>query len=397
MDDEEAHETEGPSLTLRSISSLNEVEHSAWDAIANPPGAEYDPFLSWDFLQALEESGCVDDETGWSPRHLIVEDDTTNLRGALPLYVKTHSQGEYVFDHGWADALERAGGQYYPKLLTAVPFTPVTGRRVLAEDAGIRRALVAGAVQTAQQWGVSSWHLNFPTKQAWDELGALGLLKRVDRQFIWSNRDYADYDDFLADLSARKRKNLKRERREAQAGLEIEQLTGDALRPEHWDVFFACYQDTGARKWGYPYLNREFFDLIHQRMADKVLLVMAKAEGRYIASALNFIGSHALYGRYWGKLADHPFLHFELCYHQAVDAAIERGLDRVEAGAQGEHKLARGYRPAPVYSAHYIAHEGLRGAVGDYLARERPAILQDIALMDEESPFKSDIGQGDLT
>lgn len=397
MDDEEAHETEGPSLTLRSISSLNEVERSAWDAIANPPSAEYDPFLSWDFLQALEESGCVDDETGWSPRHLIVEDDTANLRGALPLYVKTHSQGEYVFDHGWADALERAGGQYYPKLLTAVPFTPVTGRRVLAEDAGILRALVAGAVQTTQQWGVSSWHLNFPTEEAWDELGELGLLKRIDRQFIWSNRDYADYDAFLADLSARKRKNLKRERREAQAGLEIEQLTGDALRPEHWDVFFACYQDTGARKWGYPYLNREFFDLIHQRMADKVLLVMAKAEGRYIASALNFIGSHALYGRYWGKLADHPFLHFELCYHQAVDAAIARGLDRVEAGAQGDHKLARGYRPSPVYSAHYIAHEGLRGAVADYLARERPAIRQDIALMDEESPFKSGIGQGDLT
>ncbi|WP_300528581.1 GNAT family N-acetyltransferase [Maricaulis sp.] len=395
MDDEAAQTASDPALTLRSISALDEVNRSAWDAIANPPGVEFDPFLSWDFLQALEESGCVSDETGWSPRHLVVEDEAGALRGALPLYVKSHSQGEYVFDHGWADALERAGGQYYPKLLSAVPFTPVTGRRVLAEDAGIRRALVAGAVQTTQQWGVSSWHLNFPTETAWQELGALGLLQRIDRQFIWTNRDYADYDAFLSDLSARKRKNLRRERREAQAGIVIEQLTGDALQPEHWDVFFACYQDTGARKWGYPYLNREFFDLIHQRMADKVLLVMAKAEGRYIAAALNFIGSDALYGRYWGKLDDHPFLHFELCYHQAVDAAIARGLKRVEAGAQGEHKLARGYRPMPVYSAHFIAHEGLRGAVDDYLARERPAVQRDIALLDEESPFKPDIGQGE--
>ncbi len=376
-------------LVLKSTGSLSAVERDAWDAVANPPGQAYDPFLSWDFLQALEESGSVSEATGWLPTHLTVEGETGGLRAAMPLYLKSHSQGEYIFDHGWADAFERAGGQYYPKLLTAIPFTPVTGRRILADDEALRRALIAGAIQIGEKWGVSSWHLNFPREEDWQEFNPLGLLQRMDRQYIWFNRGYDSYEAFLADLSSRKRKALKKERAAAQQDIQIERLTGADLRPEHWDVFFACYQDTGDRKWGSPYLNRAFFDLIHQRMADQILLVMAKSDGRYIASALNFIGSEALYGRYWGRLADTPFLHFELCYHQAIDFAIEVGLDRVEAGAQGEHKLARGYRPMPVYSLHWIRDDGFRNAVDDYLIRERRAVEHEIAFQTEESPFKA--------
>ena len=376
-------------LTVRSHGALTDIPRDHWDQLANPPGAEFDPFLSWDFLQALEESGSAAPDTGWYPRHLTLEDAAGALVGALPLYLKAHSQGEYVFDHAWADAWERAGGQYYPKMLSAVPFTPVTGRRILAPDPDTQRLLVSAGIQAASQWNLASWHITFPDHQSWQELGELGLLRRVDRQYIWRNRGYSDYADFLNALSSRKRKALRKEREAAQHGLVIEQLTGDDLRPEHWDVFFACYQDTGSRKWGFPYLNRAFFDLIHQRMRDKVLLVMAKQDGRYIAAALNFIGSHALYGRYWGRLADHPFLHFELCYHQAIAAAIALKLDRVEAGAQGEHKLARGYLPSPVYSAHYIADDGFRGAVSDFLDRERPAVLHDIELQRQESPFKA--------
>ena len=377
------------SLTLAALDGLSQIPPADWDAIANPTGVEYDPFLSWAFLQALEESGCVGGETGWAPHHLVARDATGTLKGALPLYLKSHSQGEYVFDHAWAESFERAGGRYYPKLLTAVPFTPVTGRRILASDPTIRRALTAGMTEAVRQWGVSSWHVNFPISEDWSALGEAGLLQRIDRQFVWHNRGYAHYDEFLGDLSSRKRKALRKERAAAQVGLEIEHLSGNDLKPEHWDAFFACYQDTGERKWGRPYLNREFFELIHQRMADRVLLVLAKKDGRYIAAALNFIGSGALYGRYWGRLQDHPHLHFELCYHQAIDVAIRLGLGRVEAGAQGEHKLARGYRPQPVYSAHWIAHEGFRQAVGDYLEQERPAMLADIGLLQAESPFRA--------
>jgi predicted N-acyltransferase len=377
-------------LVLRSISRLSQIDREAWDALANPPGEARDPFLSWDFLQALEESGCAVEETGWGPRHLLLAKEGGGYAGAVPLYIKTHSQGEYVFDWAWADAYERAGGNYYPKLLTGIPFTPATGRRLLAADAGARRALAAGVVQAAQQWEIGSWHVNFPQESEWQALSELGLLQRMDRQFIWENKDYGSFDDFLADLSSRKRKALRKERREAQDGVEIEALTGAALRPEHWDVFFACYQETGSRKWGAPYLNRDFFNLIHQRMADQVLLVMAKQEGRYIAAALNFIGSEALFGRYWGCLVDKPMLHFELCYHQAVDFAIAQGLARVEAGAQGEHKLARGYRPRPVFSAHWIGDQGFHDALAEYLKREREAVSQDIALLDQESPFKAE-------
>lgn len=382
---------DGATLSLRAVSGLSEVDRDAWDALANPPDQAYDPFLSWDFLEALEASGSVSDETGWSPRHLLLESEDGRLLGVMPFYIKAHSMGEYVFDQGWADAYERAGGQYYPKFLTAIPFTPVTGRRLLAPTPALRQALAAGAVDLTRQNHASSWHINFPDLADWQALGDLGLLQRIDRQFIWSNKGYANYDDFLGDLSSRKRKGLRKERRAAQDGIEIERLSGDGLQPEHWDVFFACYQDTGSRKWGFPYLNRAFFDLLHQRMADKVILVMAKKEGRYIASALNLVGSEALYGRYWGRLDDHPFLHFELCYHQAIDIAIERGLDRVEAGAQGEHKLARGYRPTAVHSAHFIANDGFRDAVAEYMERERPAVEADIGLLDAESPFREDL------
>lgn len=383
-------ESGSPPITVQAIEGLSALSRGAWDALANPANAEFDPFLSWDFLEALEASGCVGEESGWLPRHLVATGPDGKLVGALPLYAKTHSMGEYVFDHAWADAYERAGGQYYPKLLSAIPFTPATGRRVLADSAAMRRALAQTACELTERWGCSGWHVNFPDAPTASELDESGLLARIDRQFIWSNRNYADYDAFLADLSSRKRKALRKERAAAQDGLEIEHLTGAALQPEHWDVFYACYQETGSRKWGYPYLNRAFFDLIHQRMPDRVLLVMAKKEGRYIAAALNLIGSHALYGRYWGKLDDHPYLHFELCYHQAIDAAIARGLSRVEAGAQGEHKLARGYRPREVRSAHFIANPGFRDAVAQYLDQERAAVRTDIRLQDAESPFRRD-------
>ena len=375
-------------ISVRMSEGLTEIAPETWDAIANPDGQLFDPFLSWNFLQALEQSGCVCEETGWIPRHLIAEDGAGNVLGVLPLYVKTHSYGEYVFDHAWADALHRAGGQYYPKLITAVPFTPVTGRRVLAADDGIRRALAAAAKSVAGQWEMSGWHVLFPDATERAELAASGLSERLDIQFIWDNRGYGSYDDFLGDLASRKRKGLRKEREAAQAGLEIVQLSGADLTEEHWDVFFACYQDTGARKWGTPYLNREFFRLIHERMAQHVLMVMARRDGQWIASALNFIGSEALYGRYWGCLEGHDRLHFELCYHQAIDYAIAHGLSRVEAGAQGHHKLARGYRPQAVGSSHFLTHEGLATAIGRYLSRERQAVLAEILALDGEGPYR---------
>lgn len=375
-------------VTLRALPRLDDIKCDAWDSIANPDDEEFDPFLSWDFLQALEESGSVGDDTGWSPRHIIAESEDGTLLGALPTYAKFHSYGEYVFDHAWADAYERAGGRYYPKLLTAIPFTPATGRRLLSPDPAIRRALAEAAKSLTNQWGASSWHVNFPTDADADMLTELEFLPRIDRQFVWENSNYSNYDGFLGDLSSRKRKALKKERAKACEGLEIVNLTGDQLKPEHWDVFFECYQDTGARKWGQPYLNRKFFDLIHQRMADNVLMVMTKQDGRFVAAALNFIGSHALFGRYWGTLIDLPGLHFELCYHRAIDFAIAHGLARVEAGAQGEHKLARGYRPKIVRSAHYIADPGLRHALDRYLEQESAAVRHEIAALEEELPYK---------
>ena len=370
---------------------MGDVERSAWNAVANPAGERYDPFLDWDFLEAAESSGCAEPSTGWTPRHLLVHDQFGKLVGAAPLYLKMHSRGEFVFDHGWADALHRAGGRYYPKLLCAVPFTPVTGRRLLAVGPhadGIRRALAGGIAEVGKQMRASSAHINFLEEDAWRMLGSEGYLLREDQQFHWINRGYKTFDDFLDALASRKRKMLRRERREAQQGLEIIRVTGEDIRSHHWDAFFRFYMDTGGRKWGSPYLNREFFQLLHERMADKCLIILAMDDGEPVAGALNLIGSDTLYGRYWGREIERPFLHFEICYYQAIDFAIERGLACVEAGAQGEHKLMRGYEPRLTRSAHWIAHPGLRTAVANYLDSERVAVEEGVDELQAFTPFR---------
>ncbi len=387
-------------LSLSIVEDMSDIDRESWNTVANPVGLPYDPFLDWDFLEALEASGCAIPRTGWSPRHILAHDTRGHLVGAAPLYLKSHSRGEFIFDHSWADALERAGGRYYPKLLCAVPFTPVTGRRLLAKPglhvADIQRTLAAAIVDTAANAKISSVHFNFLEHDVWDRLGADGLLLREDQQFHWINRGYHTFEDFLGALSSRKRKMLRKERDAALRGLVIERLTGADLKPEHWDAFFKFYMDTGGRKWGSPYLNREFFSLLHERMADKVMLVMAKDGEHPIAGALNMIGGDALYGRYWGRIVDRPFLHFEVCYYQAIDFAIERGLARVEAGAQGEHKLARGYEPQLTRSAHWIGHAGLRHAVARYLDNEREAVEEGIDHLAAFSPFrKGDVATTD--
>lgn len=378
-------------LSLSVAGCLADVDRAGWNALANPPGERYDPFLDWDFLEALESSGCAQPETGWTPQHLLAHDQTGALVGAAPVYIKTHSRGEFVFDHAWADALHRAGGRYYPKLLCAVPFTPVTGRRILCAEANrpeVARAFAAGLVETARQSRASSVHVNFIDEQAWRMLGSEGFLLREDQQFHWSNRGYDSFGAFLDSLTSRKRKMLRRERREAQHGLDIKCISGPELTDAHWDAFFAFYQDTGGRKWGAPYLNRGFFRLLHERMADRCLLILGLSDGRPVAGALNLIGSDTLYGRYWGRIEDRPFLHFEICYYQAIEFAIERGLARVEAGAQGEHKLIRGYEPALTRSAHWISHPGLRRAVANYLDNERIAIEESIDQLGAYTPFR---------
>jgi len=353
----------------------------------------YNPFISYDFLWALEESGCATRRTGWLGQHLRLEASDGALLGAVPCYLKSHSQGEYVFDYGWADALERAGGRYYPKLQVSVPFTPVTGPRLLthsdAEEAHVHRALAEGLVTLTNQLGLSSLHVTFAPEQEIGVLQRAGFLTRTDQQFHFFNEGYSCYDDFLETLTSRKRKALKKERRAAlEAGIELEWLTGSDLTEAVWDDFFAFYMDTGSRKWGRPYLNRLFFSLLGERMADDILLVMAKRAGRYVAGAINFIGGDALYGRNWGAVEHHPFLHFEVCYHQAIEFAIANKINRVEAGAQGEHKLARGYVPVTTHSAHYIAHPGLRRAVADYLSGERREVEAIGEFLAQHSPYK---------
>lgn len=381
-------------FAIRVHNTVSDIGRQAWDACASPTG---DPFVSFDFLDACEASGSAVPAQGWAGRHLALEDADGRVIGVMPLWLKGHSQGEYVFDHSWADAWERAGGRYYPKLLGAVPFTPVTGPRFLAhpdaDAATVREALLRGALTLTDRLGVSSLHVNFPTHDDWDAMGEAGLLRRQNMQYVWRNGGYAAFDDFLSALSSNRRKTIRRERREAQAGLDIRTLTGADIRPEHWDAFFGFYMDTGSRKWGRPYLTRDFFARIGKTMADRIALVMAFRDEQPIAGALNLIGRDALYGRQWGCLEDVPFLHFELCYYQAIDFAIAHGLSRVEAGAQGEHKIARGYLPSPVYSAHFIADPALRGPVADYLERERPAVDAEIeGLTEELSPFRRDLG-----
>ena len=388
------------SLTVRSVESVADVPAAAWDACANPPGLSaeaaegerFNPFVAHAFLLALETSRSVGGRSGWTPVHVLVEDSAGRLVAAAPTYLKSHSQGEYVFDHSWADAYQRAGGEYYPKLQIAVPFTPVTGRRMLlAADApsGAREALIAGWRALRKAADASSIHVTFPDRGDAEALRRLGFLSRTGEQFHFINQGYRDFDDFLAALASRKRKAIKRERREALGDeITVELLTGDDIKPMHWDAFFAFYMDTGSRKWGRPYLTRDFFDRIGASMASRVLLVMAKAEGRYVAGAINFIGDDALYGRNWGAIVERPFLHFEICYYQAIEFAIGRGLARVEAGAQGEHKLARGYRPTPTYSVHEFADPRFQRAVADYLSREREAVEDAIAEYADHLPFR---------
>ncbi|MEE8078694.1 MAG: GNAT family N-acetyltransferase [Pseudomonadales bacterium] len=379
--------------TAKILQSICEIPAADWNRCANPACITFDPFVTHEFLSALEESGSATGRTGWQPFHLIVEEDGEQI-GVVPMYVKNHSQGEYVFDYSWADAWQRSGQDYYPKLQVSVPFTPATGRRVLVArpDPDTEQTLLGACVQVSEQIDVSSVHMTFMPESQWQAAGKLGFLQRMDQQYHWHNAGYATFDDFLADLSSKKRKNLKRERRDALAhDLEIEWLTGSDITESHWDAFYRFYLDTGTWKWGSPYLTREFFSLISERLADHTLLIMCKRSGSYIAGALNFIGGDTLFGRNWGCLEHHPFLHFEICYYQAIDFAIDRGLKKVEAGAQGSHKVARGYLPQATYSAHWISDPGLRRAVDQFLDEERRYVQQDIDYVERNTPFKQSI------
>ncbi len=380
-------------IEITVLPGLGDIAAEEWDACAGDgtSGRPVDPFTTHRFLKALEDSRSVGRGTGWMPRHLVARAGGIAI-AVLPLYAKSHSQGEYIFDHNWAHAWERAGGRYYPKLQAAVPFTPATGRRFLTRpglEAEGRAALLQGALALAEQHGVSGLHVTFCTaeERAWGE--AQGLLGRTTQQFHWLNHGYPDFDAFLADLASRKRKAIRRERAGARAfGGEIVALTGDALEPAHWDAFWRFYQDTGSRKWGHPYLTRAFFERVQATMRDDMLLVLARRAGRWVAGALNFIGRDTLFGRYWGCTEEHPFLHFELCYYQAIDWAIGHRLARVEAGAQGEHKLARGYLPTPTHSLHWLADAGFARAVAQYLRAEEAAVDHEIEVLTAYGPFR---------
>jgi predicted N-acyltransferase len=377
---------------IRIIGGISEINSDDWDACA---GAD-DPFVRHGFLSALEESGSVSAEAGWMPHHLVLEDENSVALAVAPLYLKNHSYGEYVFDTGWADALHRAGGQYYPKLQVAVPFTPVTGRRFLVrqdltaeKQRVLQRALLSGLVHLAERLKISSFHITFPNKQEWELCGELGLLQRKDRQFHWINDGFKSFDDFLAALSSRKRKGIRKERRTiAEKDVAIQTLSGDQIEERHWDAFYSFYQDTSDRKWGQAYLNRDFFSRLGESMGKKVLLIMAEFEGRFVGGALNMIGGNTLYGRYWGCLESFKFLHFEVCYYRAMDFAIKEGMERVEAGAQGLHKLQRGYLPNATYSAHWIANASFKEAVELFLIKETDAINDEIDSLGDHSPFK---------
>jgi uncharacterized protein len=385
-------------LTARFVQSLASVDAAAWDACANPPtsverdGERFNPFITHAFLEALERSDSVGAGAGWSPLHALVEDENGRLVACAPAYLKTHSLGEYVFDHGWAQAYERAGGCYYPKLQVAAPFTPVTGRRLLVADhapEGARGALIAALRGLCKAVNASSIHIAFPTPSEAEALQGAGFALRAGEQFHFVNENFGSFDDFLNALASRKRKAVKRERRAALGDdLAIERLTGAEIRPEHWDAFFAFYMDTGARKWGRPYLTRAFFDLIGAEMADRILLVMARQGADYVAGAINFLGDDAIYGRNWGALIERPFLHFEVCYYQAIEYAIAHGYKRVEAGAQGEHKLARGYRPVVTWSAHHFVDAGFHAAIAEYCRRERLALDETILEQEQALPFR---------
>ncbi len=382
-------------IEIRVLGRLSQISAAEWDSCACPETADggppIDPFTTHRFLSTLEDSGSVGPGTGWQPQYLTAYQDGM-LIAAAPMYAKSHSQGEYIFDHNWAHAFENAGGRYYPKLQVAVPHTPATGRRFLVRpgyEVMGQSALVQGAVQLASDNDVSSVHVTFCTEAEAAAGEAMGLMPRATQQFHWLNSEYADFDAFLASLNSRKRKNIRKERAQAQGfGGEIELFSGDALQPEHWDAFWVFYQDTGARKWGTPYLTRRFFDLAQERLRDDMVLAMARRNGRWIAGALNFCGRETLYGRYWGCIEHHDCLHFELCYYQAIDLAIARGLKRVEAGAQGQHKLARGYLPTQTHSLHWVGDPGFADAIGRYLEAERRAVEEEIEILTDYGPFK---------
>jgi predicted N-acyltransferase len=432
-----------PELRIRVIPAIGDVAAADWDACANPsgfsrgrlpsglangmdsesicqagglamapvvgqrapraansasPDVTFNPFIAHDFLAALEASGSAVARAGWQPQHLIAETPAGEIVGVAPCYLKSHSRGEYVFDHAWADAYERAGGCYYPKLQVSVPFTPATGRRLLARPGSdqdtVQAGLAAGLIELCRLRDASSAHLTFLTEPEWRLLGGHGFLQRTDQQFHWENAGYGTFEDFLAALASRKRKAIRRERREGvPTDVTVHWLTGSDLTEAAWDAFFAFYMETGSRKWGRPYLTRSFFSLVSETMRDHILLVMAKRAGRFIAGALNFIGSETLFGRNWGAIEHHPFLHFELCYYQAIEFAIASKLKRVEAGAQGEHKLARGYLPVTTYSAHYIADPGLRRAIADYLRRERAYVTAAGAEMAGYGPYRKVVAE----
>ena len=389
---------DGQTVTLTAYEKISDIGQADWDACACPEAEEgarpVDPFTTYRFLKALEDSGSVGTGTGWHPQYLAAESAGT-VAACAPLYAKTHSQGEYIFDHNWAHAYERAGGRYYPKLQMAVPFTPATGRRFLTrpgfEEAGMS-ALAQGAVEIATRNKMSSLHVTFCTEAEAQSGEEIGLMSRASQQYHWLNDDYADFDAFLASLSSRKRKSIRRERRDANDfGGEIRMLTGDQIEAHHWDYVWQFYQDTGARKWGMPYLTRRFFDVAHETLRDDILLVLAIRNGRPVAGAMNMIGRDPLYGRYWGCSEHHPFLHFELCYYRAMDFAIEQSMARVEAGAQGEHKLARGYLPTETHSLHWVDDPGFAEAIGNYLKAERDAIEQDIEVLTSYGPCKREL------
>ena len=386
---------EGPpadasTLQARTVSNISEIKATEWDSCAGTGN----PFVSHTFLHALEESGSCTSQTGWLPQHILLEQTDGDLLGAIPLYLKNHSQGEYVFDHGWAQAFENAGGSYYPKLQASVPFTPATGPRLLVAPGDRAKEkmllLLNASVQVAQKYEVSSLHFTFPTSDEWELMGESGFLQRTGEQFHWSNNGYQTFDDFLATLTSRKRKSIKRERKKAlDNGIKIEILTGTDLKEEHWDSFYGFYIDTGNKKWGTPYLTRDFFNIIHERMPEKIVLMMCRNNGRYVAGALNFLGKDTLFGRHWGCIEEHDCLHFEVCYYQAIEFAIKNGLSFVEAGAQGSHKVHRGYLPKLTYSAHWIRNEGFREAVKNYLADERREIKLHVDAIEEiYSPYK---------
>jgi uncharacterized protein len=383
-------------LKIKVLPSIHRASPKQWDICSGAGQTSHNPFVRHAFFSSLEDSGSTDADAGWHPQHIVVEDSADNILACAPLFLKSHSYGEYVFDWGWADAYQRAGGRYYPKLQCAVPFTPVTGPRLMVrpslDDAlkhELRRGLLGGMIGLAERLKVSSLHVTFSTEEEYDVMTEAGFLPRLGEQYHWENKGYSSFDEFLSALSSRKRKNIRKEREQAKTyGVKIRTFSGDDIKAHHWDSFFQFYMNTSDRKWGQAYLTRSFFDLLSERMGDAVLLIVGEEDGRLVCGALNFIGGDTIFGRNWGTIANYPMLHFEVCYYRAIDFAIEHQLKWVEAGAQGPHKIQRGYMPKRMYSSHWIADDGFRSAVAEFLDRERTAISANIEVQAGLGPFK---------